>query len=130
MEDDKLKIIGNTNIPDDDLKLLINAGMTFLTQLPEIEQRKQEGLIRTKEIDKEIKLSTLLHIEKADLIDKKYSIIIMVLLLVVIFIFKKFDIVGNEKLDMVFLLLVSFIFTNAGKIWKTISKDSEKSDEV
>lgn len=130
MEDDKLKIIENTNIPDEDLKLLINAGMTFLTQLPEIEQRKQEGLIRTKEIDKEIKLSTLLHIEKADFIDKKYSIIIMVLLLVVIFIFKKFDIVGNEKLDMVFLLLVSFIFTNAGKIWKTISKEPEKSNEV
>lgn len=116
-------------IGDEDLQLLIQGGLAFLQQLPEIEQKKQDALLKSKQIDKEIQLDKFSHIEKADKNDKKYSIIIMVIILVVIFVFKKFNIVGDEKLDMVFLLLVSFIFANAGKIWNTFSKNNEEQNK-
>jgi hypothetical protein len=124
----KAEIIKPNSVGDADLQLMISAGLTFLQQLPEIEQKKQESLIKCKQIDKEIQLDKFLHIEKADKNDKKYSIIITVLILVVIFIFKIYTIVGSEKLDMVFLLLVSFIFSNSGKIWKTFSKNNDTSN--
>lgn len=116
-------------IGDEDLQLLIQGGIAFLQQLPEIEQKKQDALLKSKQIDKEIQLDKFLHIEKADKNDKKYSIIITIIMLVVIFVFKKFNIVGDEKLDMVFLLLVSFIFANAGKIWNTFSKSNEEQNK-
>ena len=117
-------------VGDEDLKLLINAGLVFLQQLPEIEQKKQDALIKSKHLDKEIQLDKFLFTEKADKNDKKYSLIIMSIIFIVIFVFKKFDIVGAEKLDMVFLLLVSFIFANAGKIWNTFSKNNEEKNKL
>lgn len=124
----KAEIINHNSVGDADLQLMISAGLTFLQQLPEIEQKKQESLIKSKQIDKEIQLDKFSHIEKADRNDKKYSVIIMILILAVIFIFKKYNIVATEKLDMVFLLLVSFIFSNSGKIWKTFYKNTESSN--
>ena len=52
----KAEIIKPNSVGDADLQLMISAGLTFLQQLPEIEQKKQESLIKCKQIDKEIQL--------------------------------------------------------------------------